>query len=54
MKLLLIIVSLVLGHYFGWHGAHSDIAYECNRLGGFYVGNKVYGCYLKEVRDAKT
>ena len=31
----------------GWVAAHSTVAYECERLGGFYVGKTVYECKVK-------
>ena len=30
-----------------WSSAHGTIAKECERLGAFYVGDKVYECKLK-------
>lgn len=29
---------------FGWVMAHETVAKECERLGGFFVGSKVYRC----------
>ena len=31
-----------------WAIAHSEIARECEKLGAFYVGNKVFECKRKE------
>ena len=28
----------------GWYFAHTTVATECERLGKFYVGKKVYQC----------
>lgn len=30
-----------------WVAAHSSIATECDKLGSFYVGDKVYECKRK-------
>lgn len=30
-----------------WAMAHSTVAKECEKLGSFYVGDKVYDCKLK-------
>lgn len=34
-------VALCVG---SWVSAHSTIADECKKLGGFYVGNTVFKC----------
>lgn len=41
---------LVMGFWFlaGWVFAHNDVKTECNRLGAFYVGSKVYECKVRE------
>ena len=31
-----------------WAMAHSEVARECEKLGAFYVGNKVFECNRKE------
>ena len=36
--------SLVVGYWLGYASAHADVARECERLGGFYVGKMVYKC----------
>lgn len=36
--------SFFCGWFFGWGAAHGEVARECERLGGFYVGNKVFEC----------
>lgn len=38
------IIIFFLGHKFGYIYAHSVIAKECEKLGGFWVGKKVYEC----------
>lgn len=37
-------VLIVLAYYFGWVHAHLTVAQECERLGGFFVGNTTYHC----------
>lgn len=32
----------------GWLLAHSTVATECERLGSFYVGQKVFDCKEKK------
>ncbi|MGI2196886.1 hypothetical protein ACRN91_15070 [Shewanella baltica] len=34
----------LIGCWFGWLQAHHTVAMECEKLGGFYVGNVVYEC----------
>lgn len=31
-----------------WAMAHSEVARECEKLGAFYVGDKVFECKRKE------
>ena len=38
------LVSVMVGYWIGYAGAHADVARECERLGGFYVGKAVYKC----------
>lgn len=35
----------------GWILAHNTVATECEKLGSFYVGDKVFKCELKEVKQ---
>jgi hypothetical protein len=42
------IVGLMVGSGVGWIMAHSAVARECERLGSFYVGKKVFKCYKIE------
>lgn len=44
------LLCAVLGGVVGYVVAHSVIARECERLGGFYVGNTVYECKAKGER----
>ena len=39
-----IALGLVIGYWLGYASAHADVARECERLGGFYVGKTVYKC----------
>jgi hypothetical protein len=45
---ILTIVSFVLI----WSAAHGTVAKECEKLGAFYVGDKVYECRLKGIHNA--
>ena len=47
------ILGLICGVALGWAWAHTTIASECDRLGGFYVGERVYKCERIEVKDGK-
>tara|TARA_R110000822_G_scaffold301108_1_gene424774 strand:- start:4215 stop:4382 length:168 start_codon:yes stop_codon:yes gene_type:complete len=48
------VLNLILFSYFlGDAIAHSTIATECKRLGGFYVGNKTYKCVEIEHSEGK-
>ena len=38
------ILANLLGAYLGSLFAHSTVARECERLGGFYVGTRIYQC----------
>lgn len=38
------LLCLVVGYWLGYTSAHVDVAHECERLGGFYVGKTVYKC----------
>jgi hypothetical protein len=37
-------VSVAIGVLFGWLLAHNEVATECQRQGGFYVGSKDFKC----------
>ena len=39
-----LIGSMILSAIGGWVYAHETVATECDRLGSFYVGDKVYHC----------
>ena len=34
----------MLGYQFGWNAAHHTVANECDRLGRFFVGKRIYEC----------
>lgn len=42
--LILCIAAFWLGYIAGCVQTHQVIADECDRLGGFYVGDKTYAC----------
>jgi hypothetical protein len=46
--LFLLVNAVVCLFAFGWVAAHSTVAHECKQLGGFYVGETVYECKVKE------
>lgn len=37
-------VGAVAGYWIGYAAANADVARECERLGGFYVGESTYKC----------
>lgn len=41
---LSLIIGLFIGNFVGWVRAHSMVAEECELLGRFFVGKKVYYC----------
>ena len=48
--LFFIIVLVLFGVYFGHVIAHQTVAHECEKIGAFYVKDKVYECKVKEQR----
>lgn len=42
------LLALVVGVVIGWAQAHRMVAAECERLGSFFVGEKVYRCVAVE------
>lgn len=38
------IFLVLVGMLFGWIFAHNNVATECDKLGSFYVGDKVFNC----------
>jgi hypothetical protein len=45
------IVGVLIGLHDGRIRAHKEIAAECEKLGAFYVGKKVYRCTAVEDRN---
>lgn len=50
MIFILSILSGLLCYRLGWVAAHKTVAVECERLGGFYVNDKVFKCYQIDSR----
>jgi hypothetical protein len=46
-----ILAALILGYYVGWANAHYTVATECDRLGSFFVGKRVFKC--TEISEVK-
>jgi len=44
---LVLLIGLLAGHSIGWIRAHHTIAHECEKIGQFYVGDKVFVCQRK-------
>lgn len=44
---LLLMTTGLSGWGLGYVMAHNEMARECERLGGFFVGPKVYSCQIK-------
>lgn len=52
--LLIVIVAFLMGKSYGWREAHHTVAQECERLGKFFVGRKVYHCdKITDVEDVE-
>ena len=43
-----------VGWFLGFVMAHNEVARECERLGGFYVGQKTFVCSIKGVQHGKS
>lgn len=54
MRLVVEVVLIFLAYKFGWVEAHQMVAKECERLGSFFVGKKVYYCNLIIEREEKN
>lgn len=48
------LLGLVIGFLVGYHFAHVTVSEECEKLGKFFVGDKVYHCNLIEERRQDT
>ena len=44
---LLALISFAFGCVGGWIDAHGTVSSECDKLGAFYVGSKIYECKEK-------
>lgn len=53
MELVLGMFFVAIGWLFGWLHAHEVIALECERLGGFFVGKKVFECKLVATSESQ-
>lgn len=42
IAMIMIGIAIIVAYYLGYAVAHHTIALECERLGGFFVGKKVY------------
>lgn len=42
--ILTAIIFYMFGHTAGWLSAHSTVATECEKLGKFYVGDRIFEC----------
>ena len=47
-SILICLLTAIVSVATGWSFAHSTVAVECNRLGSFYVGEKVFECKEKK------
>lgn len=54
MRLIVEIVLIYLAYKIGWTEAHVMVAKECERLGSFFVGKKVYHCNLIIEKEEKN
>ena len=46
--MLLLICVFVVGLVWGWVAAHRTVAAECEKLGSFFVGKRVFRCVAIE------
>lgn len=51
-KVAACLIFIFAGWLSGWYFAHTTVATECERLGKFYVGKKVFEC--TKIKDIKT
>ena len=49
--ILLVLLSITLGHTLGWAITHTTVATECTKLGSFYVGDRVFKCTEVSVKE---
>lgn len=48
--ILAMLVTAAIGLVAGTAGTRETIATECEKIGAFYTGGKVYTCNLKETK----
>jgi hypothetical protein len=51
LKIFTVIGMVGIGWILGYAHAHYVVAAECERLGGFFVGEQVYKCHAIEKRE---
>lgn len=44
IKGILICIAIYLAYKYGWASAHRMVALECQKNGGFFVGDKTFKC----------
>ena len=49
--ILATVLAFIVGKWYGWVQAHHVVATECERLGKFFVGKKVYSCIKIEEKE---
>ena len=49
--ILATVLAFIVGKWYGWVQAHHVVATECERLGKFFVGKKVYSCVKIEEKE---
>lgn len=49
--LLIALIAFLIVKWWGWTEAHHVVATECERLGKFFVGKKVYTCTNIEEKE---
>jgi len=49
--ILVQVLAFLAGKWYGWVQAHRVVATECERLGKFFVGKKVYSCVKIEEKE---
>ena len=49
--MLAMVLAFLAGKWYGWVEAHHVVATECERLGKFFVGKKVYSCVKIEEKE---
>ena len=51
--LFIALLAFILGSFFGYGATHGEIVTECQRIGTFYVGEKVFKCELTDSEKAR-